>query len=200
MTPRLLAPVALLLGACAPDIGGDTDSGTPDTSDTPPTDSATDTASGGEPVETEVDARDYESWVSMNLWTGSVVDVTAPEADDTWDIAFQRFSVKLNGGVSGAGGVEAAWVEGADYATHTEVPVEGWITDAADDDEDGVPEYALEAWYDYDENTHVLTPKAGIYVIRSVEGTPFKFAIDSYYDDAGTSGFMAVRWASLASD
>jgi hypothetical protein len=45
--------------------------------------------------------------------------------------------------------------------------------------------------------THVLTPRAQVYVVRTAEGNAFKLEILAYYDDAGTSGMLTIRWAPL---
>jgi hypothetical protein len=75
-------------------------------------------------------------------------------------------------------------------------PGDGWATDAADgDDENEDPDLVLGGWYDYDFMTHVLTPRAQ--VVRTAQGNAFKLEILAYYDDAGTSGMLTIRWAPL---
>ena len=181
----LLFPLAL---GCAPSIdntdsnGGDTAGGIDNV-----------TNPGGTTT-TLVDATSQESWIYMDFESGRLVEVTTPESDTSWDVGFQRFSVKLNGGVSGSGEVEARVVEGGDFEELSEAPYGGYVTDQADADDDGVPEYAMAEWYDYDYSTHVLTPADRFYVIRTVEGAYVKFQHESYYDDAGTSGHLKFTW------
>lgn len=63
---------------------------------------------GDEVVEGEV-MIDASSQTAFSYFTfsdgGSVVSVTDPASSTDWDMAFRRFSVKLNGGVSGPGDV-----------------------------------------------------------------------------------------------
>ena len=56
-------------------------------------------------VQRVLNATSNESWVYFDLDTASVIYPENPQADSDWDIAFQRFKIKLNGGVSGPAGV-----------------------------------------------------------------------------------------------
>ncbi|MCB9766290.1 MAG: HmuY family protein [Alphaproteobacteria bacterium] len=145
----------------------------------------------GEVTTTCADATDESAWVSYDL------DGAAFTEDDAWDLGIQRYHVRLNGGVSGDAGVEAAWVEAASLDAVTEAPADGWRTDEADADADGVPEYAFGDWYDYDPATHLLSPKARVWVVRSGEGALWKLRITGYYDDAGSGGHPCFEWAAL---
>ncbi|MCP4918499.1 MAG: hypothetical protein GY913_16465 [Proteobacteria bacterium] len=146
-----------------------------------------------------LDTTDYEAWLYLDLESRELVDITGPLTSDGWDLAFQRYTVKLNGGVSGGGEVEAAELLGQTLEDLVQAPVDGWVTDAADADEDGVPEYALATWYDYDSATHLLSAADKSYALRSVEGGYFALQFDSYYDDAGSPGHVSFRVSSVAS-
>lgn len=126
-----------------------------------------------------IDATDYDVWVGLDLDTLAFVD----DASASWDLAARRFEVKLNGGVSGDGGVEVADV---DPDAPGQIPAEGWYTDEPDADGDGVPEYALQDWYLYDYETHELSPAPQTWLVRTTEGGIVELAFASYYDDAGT--------------
>jgi len=145
---------------------------------------------------TRIDASASDAWIAVDLETGGEA-----AADGPWDLACQRFHVKLNGGVSGDRGVEVAPLVGADFAAVTAAPADGWIRDAADGDDPGTdPDLAFEqgdGWYVYDPATHVLTPRPVVWVIRTSDGNVVKAVIESYYDDAGTSGHPRLRWAPL---
>ena len=143
---------------------------------------------------TRIDATDAAAWTAIDLDTGA-------EADEGWDLAAQRFHLKLDGGVSGDGGVRVAPLPGAAFAEVTAAPADGWITDAPDgDDDDAEPDYAFEqgdGWYAYDVATHTLTPRDTVWIVESGEGALVKLRIDAYYDDAGTSGVFTTTWALL---
>ena len=187
-----ITPLLCLIAAgCAPSIE-DTDANGDDTGD-----GIDNVQNKGGTTTTSINATSYEEWVYMDFESGEIVEVSSPKTDDSWDISFQRFNAKLNGGASGDGGVLVAVVTGEDFDALTTAPSEGYVSDRADEDDDGVPEYAMGGWYNYDSSTHVLTPADLFYVIRTVEGAYVKFQHEAYYDDAGTSGHVKFTWGFI---
>lgn len=150
-----------------------------------------------------VDASDTEQWVYVDLDSRTEVMPADPLDDAVWDLAFRRFHVVLNGGVSGTGGVTAAMVDDAAFEAVQPPAAGAFTTDTPDGaDEDALPDYVIsggdDPWYAYDVTTHVLTPKARVYVVRSTEGVLFKVAIERYYDGAGGSGHPTLRYARIS--
>ena len=149
-------------------------------------------------IDEMIDSTDSTSWVYYDLESSSVIS-QADVSEENWDIAFQRYIIKINGGVSGTGEVEIMSLVG-EYSNFEEValPTEGeWSTDLEDADEDGVPEYAFASWYDYDLATHVLSPADLVYIVHSVEGNFFRFRVLDYYSSQGNSGFMSFEFDIL---
>ena len=167
-----------------------------------------------------IDASDYDQWVYLDLESGLIsqvpVDPDAPEILDAeeaavalreaeeklnWDLAFQRFKVKTNGGISGSGGMEGARISGADYDAMAQAPSVVYTEDAEDsDDFDQDPDTVFlgdPPWFDYDVSDHSLSPADAVYVVKSVEGNYFKIAFLNYYTEAGTSGYPAFKWAPI---
>ncbi|NOK39030.1 hypothetical protein HMI49_38175 [Corallococcus exercitus] len=146
-----------------------------------------------------VDATDPAAWVAMDLDSGKQVSATE---DALWDLAFQRYTVKTRGGVSGTGGVRVAIVPGTSFAALTQAPASGYVTDAADGSDTGdSPDTVFNAgdgWYSYDLQFHTLTPRAQLYVVRSDAGAYFKVQVQSYYDAAGTPAMLKLLWAKVA--
>jgi len=176
----------LLLAACAPSIA-------PTSQDTGAE------ASQVSPGEAVINATSSSDWAYLDLVAGAVVDAPAtPEDSDVWDLGLRRQTVKVNGGVSGTGGMEVVPLAGVDYNTNLEEPTEGWITDAADADDDGDLEYAFNSWFNYDSSTHVLAPADITWVVRATGGELFKLAFLAYYDDAGTAAMIHLRWGPLS--
>lgn len=142
----------------------------------------------------EIDATSRETWVYWDLERGEAVG-----AEEGWDLSFQRSTVKVNGGLSGAGGVEVAALVGqyAAFETTTTAPADGYLTDA-DTDGDGVTEYALGGWYSYDSSTHTLSPADVLYVVRSTDGAHYRLRFLSYYDEAGTAGMLQLELGPVA--
>jgi len=147
---------------------------------------------------TTIDASSETDWVYLSLVDGVQVEPDDPQTDPSWDLAFLRFHIKLNGGVSGASGVAAAQLDGVDFDDVSDAPAEGFEVDAPDgDDDDEDPDYVLRHWYDYSVMTHVLTPTATVYVVRSGDDH-YRLQLDAYYDEAGSSGHPSFRWGSIA--
>lgn len=146
-----------------------------------------------------VNAMGDDTFAALDLDTGAEV----PFVDAAWDLAFQRFHVRTRGGVNGSGGVKVAPLEGADFDAVTVAPVDGWLEDQPDgeEDENKDPDTVFETaspWYTYSTTTHVLSPTGTIYAVRSDLGAYFKVRLEGYYDSAGTPGNITVRWAPIA--
>jgi hypothetical protein len=141
---------------------------------------------------TVVDATSEKVWVYMRLRDGAQLDLPSaadPAADPTWDLAFRRYQVLLNGGVSGPGQVVGQWLDAVAFDDLSTAPPDGYLSDAPDgDDDNALPDLVLEHWYNYDFRTHTLTPRAGVYVLRDAAGQHYKLAFDGYYDAAGSPG------------
>src|SRR5262245_7286282 len=98
----------------------------------------------------------------------AVNDVAARTSMD-WDIALKRSSLRTNSGDSGTGARELAVVQAATLAQVTAAPASGYGSDdfaTADcmlqSTLIGEPQSAFGEWYDYDQDTHVVTPKAEV--------------------------------------
>lgn len=109
-----------------------------------------------------------------------------------WDVAFRRFVIRLNSGVSGpscVGGARTA--AGTDYAALTAPPdgleyrTEAYFTDTCEIVPDGSglgsPGTALQSFWEY---TGCVKMTGNVYVIRLANGRRLKATVDSYYDPA----------------
>lgn len=188
---RLFLFGLLTLAACdgdTTDTDMDTDTSvdtSADTDTTADTDVDTDTLGETDGVESSVDASSSSEWAYFDLDTLSVV--TSDSAD--WDLAFQQFSVIVNGGVSGSGGVEAVVLDGqhADFGT-VSVPDSGWTTDETD-------AMVFNGWYNYDGATHVITPGDKLYFVQTGEGAVYELRIVDYYDADANPHLYTVETA-----
>lgn len=182
-------PCALAAAACAPSIAPDVeiDAAGPPAKVT--------TAIAGAVTTARIDATDLEAWTYVDLDAGA-----ASTVDGGWELAVQRFHLKLNGGVSGSAGVAVVPMVGG-LGGFAAVPTSGWLVDAVDgDDADADPDYAFEqgdGWYAYDVATHALTPRPLVWAVRGDAGPAWQLVIDRYYDDVGTSAVFTVRWQPL---
>lgn len=197
MTRSLCIPLLGLMLGCADKIGSNDhpDAAPLPDDDITPTGKVT-TVTRGDSFKTLINATSATEWIYINFQDGSETQDTGP-----WELRFQRFHVSTNGGISGSAGVQVAAVSDVPFAAMTKAPDVEYLEDAADDDdEDTIPEYALDqgtGWYDYDDMTHVLTPFPLVWAVKAPNGASFKFEILKYYDTAGTSGWMTLHWAPL---
>lgn len=197
MKKSVIALAVTALFGCAEDLKPQ---GTPDGSTVLPTEDEhiTYADAGRGLTESVVDSRDAEAWIYLDL--DARKEVTA--ADPGWDLAFRRFNIMLNGGVSGSGNVDLAIDDVGGIEGLTQAPSGPWYTDQADgDDEDTLPDLAFtsasEGWFDYEVATHVLTPKDRVYFVRSTAGASFKLQITDYYNEARTPGWFEILWGSV---
>lgn len=148
-----------------------------------------------------VDATDEASWVELSLAD------PGQSPGDAWHVAFSRFRVKIDGGVSGDGGVEVAPLPFVGFEEVERAPAGGYLTDAAktEPDEqtpDFVPDEAIDfafsrphaasdtGWYDYNPMGHVLAPADVTYVVATGDGRFYALRFVDYYDAAGTPGVI----------
>ena len=195
----------LLLAACAADIrdlDGDgipdvalTDTSAPpeDTGDTEPADAAD---TGFDPHVIVTEAGDGSFLVEVDSTDGvTYMDLGVPaqtSAADGWELSFERYFFRLNGGSNGDSGVEAAVISDQAFDAVTAAPTTGWLTDSED-------LLVLGDWYVYDSVNHVLYAADQVYAIRNASGENWKLQFVDYYDDYGNTGFPSFRVAPLPS-
>ncbi|MCR4031002.1 MULTISPECIES: HmuY family protein [Flavobacterium] len=131
--------------------------------------------------------------------------------DDSWDIAFNKTTILVNGGVKKADteptrtGSGAVSIVSGTFAGVTAFPA------AATFAQDGTAAYAIptgsgNGWYSYNATTHIIAPIAGkVFVVKTHDGKYAKFEILSYYKDApanpeltSVSGFYTFNFAYQA--
>ncbi|MGC6508843.1 MAG: HmuY family protein [Myxococcota bacterium] len=175
----------------------DTENTESDNTDTEESDSDDTDIENTDPVDSisdySIDSTDSGVWVYFSLDDGDLVSPTSPENSSEWDLKFQRYVIGINGGASGSAGVQVMIQEGtySSYSDITTVPTDGvWISDEADSNADGNPEYAFADWYNYDPSNHTLSPKEYVYFIQNASGT-YKMRIIDYYNSDGESGHIS---------
>jgi hypothetical protein len=169
------ASCAVWLTACADEL--DPDDG-PE-----PGPHVTHTAEAGGVTRTIVDATAQDAWVYFDVDDGAEV-----AENEAWDLAFQRFNIKL------APGARAAVLPGVDFAALAKAPASGFQADS----ETSSVFAAGDGWYAYNSSNHLITARDTVYVVASGEGAHFKLQMAGYYDAAGTSGHPSFRWAVVA--
>lgn len=137
--------------------------------------------------------------VYVNLGTASRVDVNDIDAqqDTSWDLALKRDVIFTNSGDAGIGKGGAAEVSkaftsvtAADADGATIAPESFFDADCnRKQDPTGAVLTTFSDWYDYDQTTHIPSPKANLtFIVAGGDGTKYKVAITSYdaLPDGGT--------------
>ena len=146
------------------------------------------------------------AFVYLDLITGKKVDVTDVQAEHSgsWDIAFKRWQIKLNGGSSGPGAVAAAIVADKTLSEVTTAPAGPYARDSFFDAQcmvlldaiDGL-KTVLSDWYDYDSGTMRLAPKKQVIVLtRRDQKGHIKVQLTAYYKGTVSANY-ALSWSLL---
>jgi len=148
-------------------------------------------------------------YIYVDLKSGAKADVTdlTSRSSAGWDIALKRSSLRVNGGDSGTGGRTLAVVQAAALADVTAGPATGYTADdfttadcMLDTIPGGEPRSAFGEWYDYDVDTHAVSPKPEVYVVERADGSRTAFRVVTYYGDAASpmrGAFYQVEWKQL---
>jgi hypothetical protein len=152
-----------------------------------------------------IDATSMDAWIYYDLESMQIVSPANPDDSTEWDLAFQRFKVKSNGGISGTGGVEVAEVESAVCNDLLEAPSTGYLTDVGDSDDEGdIPDYAMSFGpssetgpWGYEPMMHQLFQSGSVFVVKSVEGNYFKLDFFEYYGPSGTAAELTFNYKTV---
>lgn len=137
----------------------------------------------GEGVDTiTIDARDAERWRYLSFARGPL----DPPDSAGWDLAVRRFRVVPSG--------EAARVDSLTFDELHVAPAGGYRASAFGRD---TMNPAIARWYRYDWLSHLLRPKAEVYVVRTRTGQAVKLAFLSYYCPGPEPGCVTLRFARL---
>lgn len=200
--------LAALLWGCS---GAEEDPTKPETTDLPE-DTATDTwvepppydpqvtttDNGDGTFSTLVQATDADVFTYLSLSAGGlrVGDPTTTDPPtESWDLAYRRDEIRINGGVTGDGAAEAAILEGITLESIAWAPLSGYTTDEPDSDGDDRADGPFSGWFLYDINTHTLSPADQTYVLRTPQGA-WRIRMDDYYWQ-DNSGWPSFTWAPL---
>ncbi|HUP19579.1 MAG TPA: HmuY family protein [Gemmatimonadota bacterium] len=139
------------------------------------------------PAVVTVDASDAGRWRFWDFSRASVVESPGPLE---WDLAFRRNEIAVNGGAAfrGQGGARP---EAAPFDSLRVAPAGGYRTATAVRDSASP---AFDDWYDYGFTTHLLTPRARTYAIRTADGKFAKLEILGYYCPGARAGCLTFRY------
>ncbi len=153
----------------------------------------------GDPVVVTVEDTNSDNSIFFSFATGAGVEIDDPAASTDWDIWFDGFTVKINGGISGLGasGVYPAYDDDNynDFDTMTSAP-----PDMGGSYEQDSVSSVFDDWYEYNSSTHELLSTEHVYLILTGDAVYYKFQITNYYkvvDGSPVSAWIAFRYKEL---
>ena len=156
-----------------------------------------------------------KGWVYFSFSKAEVVTPTNPKEDLSWDIAFNGYTVRLNGGTSGAGQVEVASASTQEFEKATQAP-DGVYT--KDTEEEVVVSYRpmkvekisvsklLTGGFGITTGTihiapdnaqkwpSVYAPTKNVYVIKLSGNRYVKFQVTDFYGDKGEPNKLSFQY------
>jgi len=174
----------------------------------------------------ELNASSQTEWTYFSFSEGKQVVVTNPRTSNNWDIAFNRYNVKTNGGTSGIGGVEVVNTGSKDFDAVTQYPGVGYqkdeevttygrpkegqttptvITNSVNKAITGtVMNPDPKGFYNYTppaqgSNTPHINLTKYVYVIKTTKGNYVKIQITEYTNSKGETGYLTFKYDTLTS-
>lgn len=156
-----------------------------------------------------------EDWIYFSFSTGEEVtniDDSNYQTNLDWDIAFNRYNVRTNGGTSGAGEGAAYDVGFVDFNSITEAQEFGYTKDSTIQiiqqlnipnpptyiDSNGstafVGNNGLSNVMDFSGPPPIYTPTNHIYILKTADNKSVKLQITSFYNDQGNYGYINLKY------
>lgn len=138
--------------------------------------------------------------VVFSFAAGGAVNVADPITSTAWDIWFDAYDAKTNGGISGPGNaaVYPMYLENNDFTSVTQAPSgTGQGGYFADNIESvfGAPTVPGSEWYDYNPVVHEVSSKHHVYLLKLPGGRHFKLQMQNYY--LVVSGEVQSGWVQF---
>ncbi|MBV6492240.1 MAG: hypothetical protein LDLANPLL_00233 [Turneriella sp.] len=168
---------------------------------------------GGGLYETNLDATSNSAWVYFDFENPSGITVADPLSNNDWDIAFERFMIKVNGGASGNANVQVVALNADNFTARAQapspfVPATTDVVDAGDGGDACRPTTAgvlfaflnstatpNACWFSY--SIGHLTVRDMTYVLKTYANKYYKIQIKTYYSETGTAAKFRFQWAEV---
>lgn len=154
----------------------------------------------------EINSTGSTTWKYFSFAKNDTITVTDPVSSAEWDLAFQRYRIKTNGGKSGSGmGSAANSYQKAQTGFDALNLVSDTATFAVDDSvhiavQQGYATYVvnpeLYTWFTIElapQGTQIV-PSDYIYIVKTGAGNYAKVWFKSYYSAANVSGHVTVQY------
>lgn len=158
----------------------------------------------------DLDASNASEWKYFSFASGTIVQVTNPSTDLTWDIAFNRYNIRTNSGTSGAGQVGVFNTLNTNFNAVTEIPsttnytpdsivemqsIRGTVRQSLNPVITGtVMDNNSTGWYNYT-NKGDYTLSQNVYIVKTLSGKFVKLQLTSYKNSVNnTTGFITFKY------
>jgi len=143
--------------------------------------------------------------VFFSFAAGGAVTVADPATSTAWDIWFDAYDAKTNGGISGPGmaAVYPMFQESNDFDALTTAPTgTGGGAYFSDNIQSvfGAPTVDGSQWYNYIQTSHEVVSKKHIYILSLPNNVHFALMIENYYqvvDGVPVGGWVTIRSKEL---
>jgi len=154
----------------------------------------------------EINSSSSTAWKYFSFEKNDTVTITNPLTSTGWDLAFQRYRIKTNGGMSGSGMGSAANSYKKGQTGFDGLTV---VSDTASFTVDASVQIAVQQGYaTYIVNPELYTwfaielaaqgtqivPSDFIYFVRTADGKYAKIWFKSYYSATNTSGHITIQY------
>ena len=154
-----------------------------------------------------LNATSYTDWVYFSFEKGAIVEVSDHKNDLSWDIAFHRGDIRLNGGESGKGQGGAINTNTTDWDAVKDAPASGYVTDKVGTittafTGEGIEtaeqpfSQTLATWLIIDTSNPppVYRYNNWIYVIKMADGRYAKLHIYDYKNEKNAGAYISFRY------
>jgi hypothetical protein len=154
----------------------------------------------------EINSTNSTAWKYFSFTTNDTVTVTDPANSTAWDLAFQRYRIKTNGGLSGNGSGSAAnsYKKGqSGFDALVSVPdTTTFVKDASISIavQQGYATYvvnpSLYTWFslEFTASGTQIVPTDDIYIVKTASGKYAKVWFKSYYSATNLSGYVTFQY------
>lgn len=159
-----------------------------------------------------INATSYTDWVYFSFEKGEAVTVTNYKNDLSWDIAFHRGDIRINGGASGSGKAEVANTDKTDWSSVTSAPANGYIKDQTGTittaftgtgitTEEQPFSQTLSGWLTVDTSNPPpkYTVHGWVYVLKAADGKFVKLQIYDNKNEKNAAGYVSFKYQYNAS-
>jgi hypothetical protein len=154
----------------------------------------------------EVNSTSSTAWKYFSFEKNDTITVADPSTSTEWDLAFQRYRIRTNGGKSGTGMGAAANFYKKGQSGFDELTVVSDTSTFVEDDEiqiavqQGYATYIvnplLYTWFTIELATQgtQIVPSDNIYIVKTADGKYAKIWIKSYYSATNVSGYVSFQY------